>query len=296
MEKQNDQSHATLIGVSVILAALLISASLFMTMGQVNDSLKKIGTLGAANPGTGANNGGGSNNPVVNPPTNPPTQGGSNGNVAPTAIPIKISFEGKPVKGVQNAKIKIVEYSDFECTFCSRALPAVSQVLDQYKGKIGLYYKQFPLTQIHPNAQKAAEASECASDQGKFWEYHDKLFENQNALGIASLKQYAKDLKLDEAKFAACLDGGSKATAVSTEQSEGVAFGVGGTPSFVIFSDNKSPAMLSALGAVVSKYKQQYGPNFSIDVVQVNGGGYGISFSGALPLETFKGIIEPMAA
>ncbi len=78
--------------------------------------------------------------------------------------------------GNKNAKVSVVEFSDFECTFCIRAYPTVKQILSEYKNDVKLYFKQFPLTNIHPNAQKAAEASLCALDQGKFWQMHDKLF------------------------------------------------------------------------------------------------------------------------
>ena len=81
--------------------------------------------------------------------------------------------------GAKNAKVTIVEFSDFECPFCIRAYPTVRQVLKEYKDDVKLYYKQFPLVQIHPNALKAAEASLCAADQGKFWEFHDKIFETE---------------------------------------------------------------------------------------------------------------------
>lgn len=91
---------------------------------------------------------------------------------------LSISLEGKVARGDASAPITIVEYSDFQCPFCARVEPTLDQVLNDYPGKVNLYYKHFPLTQIHQYAQKAAEASECAADQGKFWEYHDILFDN----------------------------------------------------------------------------------------------------------------------
>ena len=91
-------------------------------------------------------------------------------------VPKQIDVSDTPVTGSANAKITIVEFSDFQCPFCIRAYPTVEQVLSQYKGQVKLYYKQFPLTQIHPFAQKAAEASLCAVDQGKFWEFYNKVF------------------------------------------------------------------------------------------------------------------------
>lgn len=90
--------------------------------------------------------------------------------------PKTLDLSGAQVKGPANAKIQLVEFSDFECPFCIRAFPTVEKILNDYKGQVRFYYMQYPLTQLHPHAQKAAEASLCAADQGKFWELHDKLF------------------------------------------------------------------------------------------------------------------------
>lgn len=95
----------------------------------------------------------------------------------------KIDAGNSPAKGPANAKVTIVEFSDFQCPFCIRAIPTVQKILGAYKNDVRLYYKHFPLTSIHPFAQKAAEASECAKDQNKFWEYHDKLFSVQQQPG-----------------------------------------------------------------------------------------------------------------
>ena len=89
----------------------------------------------------------------------------------------EIDVTGMAANGPENAKVTIVEFSDFECPFCVRAYPTVKQILSEYKNDVKLYYKHLPLVNIHPNAQKAAEASLCAADQGKFWEFHDKVFE-----------------------------------------------------------------------------------------------------------------------
>ena len=82
--------------------------------------------------------------------------------------------------GPKDAKITLVEFSDFQCPFCARAYPTINQLMKDYDGKVQLVFKHFPLISIHPRAQKAAEAAECAKDQGKFWEFHDALFETQN--------------------------------------------------------------------------------------------------------------------
>ncbi len=91
----------------------------------------------------------------------------------------EVDVKGMVSTGAKNGKVTIVEFSDFECPYCIRAYPTVNQILSEYKNDVSLYYKHFPLVQIHPNAQKTAEASLCAGDQGKFWEFHDKVFETQ---------------------------------------------------------------------------------------------------------------------
>jgi len=88
----------------------------------------------------------------------------------------EVDVKGMTPTGAKNGKVTIVEFSDFECPYCIRAFPTVEQVLKDYKNDVTLYFKQFPLVQIHQNAEKAAEASLCAADQGKFWEWHDKIF------------------------------------------------------------------------------------------------------------------------
>ncbi len=89
----------------------------------------------------------------------------------------EVDITNTPSTGAKNGKVTIVEFSDFECPFCVRAYPTVKQILSEYKNDVKLYFKQFPLINIHPNAQKAAEASLCSADQGKFWEWHNKIFE-----------------------------------------------------------------------------------------------------------------------
>ncbi|MEM7819740.1 MAG: DsbA family protein [Candidatus Aenigmatarchaeota archaeon] len=135
--------------------------------------------------------------------------------------------------GSENASIIIVEYSDFQCSACRSAYPVVKQVIDTYGNKIKFVYKHFPLTQIHPYAQKAAEASECAADQEKFWEYYTKLFEG-TSLSTKTLKNYAKELNLDTDKFDLCLDSGAMYSRVKENFDEGRVLGVEGTPTFFI--------------------------------------------------------------
>jgi protein-disulfide isomerase len=133
-----------------------------------------------------------------------------------------------------DGKIIIEEYSDFGCPFCSRVVPTINELKEKYGDNIEVQFKQFPIVQLHPNAPKAAEASECARDQEKFWEYHDVLFENQQAQDVASLKKYASDLGLDTATFNSCLDNGDKTAKVNADLAEGRAKGITGTPTFFV--------------------------------------------------------------
>jgi protein-disulfide isomerase len=138
-----------------------------------------------------------------------------------------------PARGPANAPIEIVEFSDFQCPFCSRAYPTVDQVLKTYGDRIRFVYRHYPLPS-HPNARPAAEASACAAEQGKFWPYYDRLFATQSHLADADLKQDAADLGLDAAKFNSCVDSHKYKTLVDTDQREGEEAGVNGTPAFFI--------------------------------------------------------------
>jgi len=139
-----------------------------------------------------------------------------------------------PSKGPANAPITIVEFSDYECPFCSRAQDAINEVFAKYPGKVRLVFKDFPLD-FHPNAPKASEAAHCADVQGKYWEMHDKMFANQKALGKDALATYAKEIKgLDVEKWQKCLDGGEMAKKVADGLAQGKKVGVDGTPAFFV--------------------------------------------------------------
>ena len=119
----------------------------------------------------------------------------------------KLPLGKSPAKGPANAPITIVEFSDFQCPFCSKVNPTIKQIETEYKGKVLFAFKHLPI-KFHDKAQLAAEASMAAHEQGKFWEYHDKLFANPEGLDRASLERYAAELKLDLKKFTAALDSG----------------------------------------------------------------------------------------
>ncbi len=136
--------------------------------------------------------------------------------------------------GSADAKVRIVEFSDFQCPACGYAHPIVEKVLAEYGDKMKFTYRHFPLANIHTFAQKAAEASECAAEQGKFWEMYDKLFLNQENLKQDDLKTYAAELGLDTAQFNSCIASGKTAARVAADQSFGLSIGVNSTPTFYI--------------------------------------------------------------
>ena len=140
------------------------------------------------------------------------------------------------VLGDEDAKVTIIEFSDYECPFCGRFVTgAMAELKEKYveTGKVKYVFRDFPLG-FHQKAQKAAEAAECAGDQEKYWEMHDKLFENSKALEVDQLKQYAADLGLNTGTFNSCLDEGTHEAEVKKDFGDGVKAGVSGTPSFFI--------------------------------------------------------------
>jgi protein-disulfide isomerase len=152
----------------------------------------------------------------------------------PAAARVAVSADRGFARGPKDAPVTIIEFSDFQCPFCKNATTTVKQVLDKYPDKVRLVFRDYPLASIHPLAPKAHEAARCAADQGKFWEYHDVLFERSPKLSPQELKQYAQDLKLDEAAFAQCLDSGKYTAEVEKDTQEGMGLGLTGTPSFYI--------------------------------------------------------------
>lgn len=138
-----------------------------------------------------------------------------------------------PSRGPADAKVTIVEYSDFECPFCDRARKTVDAVMEANAGKVRLVFRHYPLP-MHKNAPKAAEAAACADAQGKFFAMHDQLFDHAKALEVENLKGYAKSAGLDEAKFAECLDKGEMAKVVEKDMASAEAVGVASTPTFFI--------------------------------------------------------------
>lgn len=178
-----------------------------------------------------------SNNPsleTANPSGNQPT------------VKAEVSADDDPFLGPKNAKVIIIEFSDFQCPFCrSFWRSTLSQIKNEYidSGKsVRFVYRDFPLSSIHPLAQKYAEAAECAEDQGKFWQMHDKIFEEQDKLGqgtigsyaVNDIKNWATSLGLKSSEFNQCLDSGKYTSEVEKDFNDGRQAGVNGTPTFFI--------------------------------------------------------------
>jgi len=158
----------------------------------------------------------------------------------PTAAPPQqkqdIDEDDDPFLGDPNAPVTIVSFEDYQCPFCKRAFDQTFPLLKKEyidTGKVKYVYRDFPLS-FHPQAQSAAEASECADEQGKFWEYHDAIFQNQQSLGSALYTQLAEQLNLDVDQFQQCVDSGKFRQEVQNDFSYGSSVGVSGTPTFFI--------------------------------------------------------------
>jgi protein-disulfide isomerase len=177
-------------------------------MGEIQDTLSQ----GVAGDGDGAGDGG----------TSP-------------AAATSAASDDDPSLGPEDAGVVIVEFSDFQCPYCAKfAVETFPGIRDTYGDQVRFIFRDFPLNVIHPAAQKAAEAAQCAQDQGSFWEYHDLLFANQNALALPDLKSYAAQIGLDTGQFDECLDSGKNAQEVALDMQDGHTAGVTGTPAFIV--------------------------------------------------------------
>jgi protein-disulfide isomerase len=161
-------------------------------------------------------------------------------------VPVQvISVDDDPARGVANAPVTIVEFTDFQCPACAGMNPVLEEALKLYGNKVRLVIRDFPLA-MHANALKAAEAANAAHAQGKFFEYAALLFKRQDALDVASLKKYATELGLDRARFDAALDSGKYAEEIRKDMNDGQLYGIGSTPS--IFVNGKLLKLLSSEG------------------------------------------------
>jgi protein-disulfide isomerase len=137
-----------------------------------------------------------------------------------------------PVKGPADAPVTILEFTDFQCPYCKQAQNTLKQIEQAYEGKVRIIAEQFPLA-MHPRARPAAEAALCAQEQGKFWEYRDKLFDKQQ-LSDEDFKRYARELGLKEKKFDKCMSSHAVNSRLEADISRGQSYGIHGTPFFIV--------------------------------------------------------------
>ena len=152
----------------------------------------------------------------------------------PPVFRAELSLAGEPFKGSEKAPVTIVKFEDFQCPFCKQIQPTVNALLSRYDGKVRLVHKDLPLESLHPQARQAAEAARCAHEQGKFWEYHDKLYANSPKASADDLKSYAKDVGLKADSFDRCVASGKHTEVVQRDLNEGAQLGLTGTPTFFI--------------------------------------------------------------
>lgn len=185
------------------------------------------------------------NNEAVNQPSNDQVVDGAANNEPEVPLAdVPVVAEGDHVKGGVNAKVTLIEYSDFECPYCLRHFETMQKIAADYGDKVKIVFRHFPLS-FHEEAQKAAEASECAAEQGKFWEMHDKIFEANSAktMSVAKWKEEAKSLGLDTKKFDDCLDSGKYTSKITEVMSGASAAGVEGTPATFVNGELVSGAV-----------------------------------------------------
>ena len=153
---------------------------------------------------------------------------------APPVTRVAVSTDGAPTRGGANAPVTIVEFSDFHCPFCKRVLPTLKEIEARYGDKVKLVFRDLPLDQLHPGARRAHEAARCAHEQGKFWAYHDVLFERAPRSSPDDLKQFAREVGLDLPRFESCTASARTKELVQKDVEEATGIGINGTPAFVI--------------------------------------------------------------
>jgi len=178
---------------------------------------------------------------------------------------IEISLDGAFTLGEKTAKVAMIEFADYQCPYCRDfAVQTFSQVVDTYvkTGRVRYVFRNFPLKQLHSLAEKAAEAAQCAGEEGKYWEAHDRFFKNPQALEMRDMPSNAAALGLDAAKFQRCLDSGKYEATVQSDLAEGMRLGVKGTPTFFFgYADLRDPSKIRVIkllsgAAPFDNYKQ----------------------------------------
>lgn len=157
-------------------------------------------------------------------------------NVTVNFKPYRLAFDnsGSPTLGKKGSKVTVVEFSDFQCPFCRQFAGNLRELGREYGDRVEIVYRQYPIPSLHPFAFKAAEASLCANEQGKFWELHDLMFTDQEHIGVKDLKEKARRLGMDGNKFNTCMDTGKYTEQVQRDMAEGSKAGVTGTPAVFV--------------------------------------------------------------
>jgi protein-disulfide isomerase len=159
---------------------------------------------------------------------------------APPVFRATVATEGFPSRGPADAPVTIVEFSDFHCPFCRAVQPTLNTLLARYPGKLRLVYRHYPLDSLHPQARRASEASWCAAEQNRFWQFHDRIYANGPDASPETLQRLANEAGVDAAKFTSCLSSGRAAASIEKDVEEGSRHGVTGTPGFFVNGRNLS--------------------------------------------------------
>lgn len=267
-EKEQSKKRDFLLPGSILVAALLVSIALVYSAGKKSNNNLSANIAGNVN--------------QQNQP-------------APAQINIKTVSAADHIYGDSNAPIQIVEFSDLECPFCKNFQPTLKQIVDSSQGKAVWIYRQYPIAQLHPKAEKEAEAAECANELGgndKFWAFIDKVFEvtpSNNGLDPALLPQIAVQIGLDQTKFNTCLSSGKYASFITESITAAQAAGANGTPySVVVLKSPLDKTVLNLINAANAQTPSQY-PLFTISADKTK-----FSINGALPAEQLKPIFDAL--
>ncbi|MDP6977370.1 MAG: thioredoxin domain-containing protein [Myxococcota bacterium] len=217
-------------GIHVVVAAIILGISLIGASYLLSQSIEGLSRQAPAFAGAVANlqQAGGSEAKPAAAPAPPPRRRGPD----PSKV-YTVSTTGAASKGPKDAKVTVVEFSDFQCPFCSRVAPTLARLQKEYPNDVKIVFRHLPLS-FHKQAQGAAEAAEAAGLQGKFWEMHDKMFAEQRSLSDEKYAQWAAELGLDVEKFKKDMKSSQVQTRIARDKQEAAALGVSGTPGFFI--------------------------------------------------------------
>ncbi len=241
-----------IIGASVIIASIIIAISIFAASGQISSSLNSLSLGSAVNTGTGSAQ-------AQTPPTTIATAPTTTASSAPSTFNLQM-LTNKPYLGNPNASVIMVEFGDLQCPFCAEYFSqSEPQILQNYvnTGKIEYVWMNFPLTQIHPNAENAADAAMCVyhlAGNTAFWKFHDIVYQNTNTVNVAyaindsNWATWAGQAGVNATAFASCYSSKQYDSEVQSDESNGITYGVGGTPTFYIVNA-KTGSYTSVVGA-----------------------------------------------